>query len=124
MGRILLADDDAAMRTMLSMFLSKQGHIVELSADGEQLVEAIDRLEAAEMAPDLVITDLRMKACTGLDVVHRAREAFPDTPVVLITAFGDARTHARAKELGASAIIDKPFALPDLQATIDSLLPS
>jgi DNA-binding NtrC family response regulator len=61
---------------------------------------------------ELVISDLRMPGITGLSVLGGLRDLELRIPFILITAFGDAGTHALAHQLGATAVLDKPFDMP------------
>lgn len=121
---ILVADDDPAMRGMLSMSLRRQGFEVDECSDGKELVERLEAARGGSRAPDLVVSDLRMPGLSGLDVLHWLKTWLPDVPLILITAFGDPHTHRRAKELGAVAVVDKPFDLRDLQDHIGRVLAS
>lgn len=119
---IVLADDDAAMRGMLGTSLRRQGFEVDECSDGKEL---IDRLEAARnghRAPDLVVSDLRMPGLSGFDVLYWLQAWLPKVPLILITAFGDDQTHRRAAELGAAAIIDKPFDLHEFHDHVSRVL--
>ena len=70
----------------------------------------------------LIISDIRMPGFTGMEVLEETsrKEAFP--PMILITAFGDEKTHALADELGVAAMFDKPFDMDDLLAKVRELL--
>jgi len=109
--RVLVADDDDEMRKMLATLLRRQGFEVQSASDGQ---EVADRLAADGEPPDVLITDMRMPGISGLRLIQWVLERFPGTQIILITAFGDRRTHARAAELGAAAVFDKPFDFNDL----------
>jgi CheY-like chemotaxis protein len=123
--RILVAEDQEEMRTLLRRALKRRGYDVVEAPDGPQLVRAIvDGLLAPEMqAPDLIVTDVRMPGFSGLEVLARLRRDGWTTPFILITAFGDAQLHAEAKALGAACVLNKPFAMEDLCAAVESLVP-
>jgi DNA-binding NtrC family response regulator len=112
------------MREMIAQVLRRDGYDVIEARDGFQLLQYLaTHTPAAEDAVDLVISDIRMPGKTGLDVLAGLRFADPATPVVLITGFGDLRTHLEAKRLGAAAVLDKPFDLQQLRSVIVNLLP-
>lgn len=113
---ILLADDDLAMRSLISDELQDDGYSVLQVADGH---EALDRVD--ECSPDLILTDLRMPH-GGLDLVARFRARAPETPIILMTAFGDSTTEAKAYENGATVYFNKPVRMGDLKAAIHRLL--
>jgi DNA-binding response OmpR family regulator len=121
--RILLAEDDAAMRTLVAGTLRRDGHLVrELRNGGELLSELANELlheRSLEMA-DLIVSDVKMPGVTGIEVLAGLRHAHWATPFILITAFGDAATHAEAHRLGA-AVFDKPFDLDDLRTAVFNL---
>jgi len=115
--RLLLAEDDDAFRELLREALEAAGFEVDAVASGRAL-EA--RLEEAVVLPDgprydLVVSDVRMPGASGLDVLERHYPRDPDTPFLLVTAFGDRVTHARAAEFDV-AVIDKPFDVDELVA--------
>jgi CheY-like chemotaxis protein len=122
MRHVLISDDDEYMREMLVSWFEHAGYRTAVARDGCELLAVLD-LEAREgRLPDLVISDIRMPGMDGLSALSRIQDEFPSLPVVLITAFGDGCMHRRARELGAAAILDKPFCLHELTATIDHLL--
>jgi CheY-like chemotaxis protein len=119
--RVLLVEDHSEMRRLLASVLRADGHVVVEASDGlEALTPLLGRPGDPEI--DLVVTDVRMPGCTGLDLLAFVRLERPLMPVVLITGFGDAATHAEARQLGAAAIFDKPFDLYAFRETVRGLL--
>lgn len=123
--RVLVAEDQEEMRTLLRRALERRGYDVVEAPDGPQLVRAIvDGLRASEtQVPDLIVTDVRMPGYSGLEVLARLRREGWTTPFILITAFGDAQLHEEAARLGAACVLNKPFAMEDLCAAVESLVP-
>lgn len=119
---ILIADDDAAMRSMLRASLERRGYDVEEYGDGEALLQRLESVRSGAPAPDLIVSDVQMPGKTGLDVLHWLERSHSSVPVILITAFGDERTHQRARQLGARLIVDKPFKLSEMQHYIAETL--
>jgi DNA-binding response OmpR family regulator len=119
---ILIAEDDIEMRRMLGAFLRRDGYSVELVSTGIELQERLELLARAASPPDLVIADIQMPGLTGLHVLAWTRRYLPRVPFILITAFGDARTHDRARNLGAAAVFDKPFEMDDLRSHVRAVL--
>lgn len=117
--RILLAEDDAALRVLLEMSLRAEGYEVIPAVDGLELSALI----AAFPVVDLVIADVRMPGRSGLDVLSRFRSHDLTTPFVLITSFGSEELHAEARRLGATAVFDKPFDLDELRLVARRLAP-
>lgn len=121
---ILLAEDDREMRRMLSGILAREGYIVEPCADGMQLLERLEShgKQAAEQRYDLVVSDVRMPGFTGLEILDYIHENGNRPPVLLITAFGDERTHQQAEVYGAAGILDKPFDIDEFSKTVAEIL--
>jgi len=103
--RVLIVEDEAAIRLALKGVLKKAGYDVTLAPTGEAAIAAF------EQAPfDLVLTDLSLGAgMSGMDVLEACRAARPSTPVVLITAHGSERTAVQAMQSGAADYVPKPF---------------
>jgi DNA-binding response OmpR family regulator len=114
--RLLVAEDDAVLRTLIVQTLREDGYTVVEVADGEQLLAAIESSgRQGEVA--VVISDVCMPHLDGLDVLAVLRCAAWRTPVVLMTAFGEEAIRAEARELGA-ALLEKPFDLDALRAAV------
>jgi DNA-binding response OmpR family regulator len=114
-----LAEDDDEMRHMLEAELRADGYVVFPVNDGTEMLEALSeasRLPSA--APDVIVMDVRMPGYSGLHVLAALRAAQWTTPVILITAFGDARLHEEAAKLGADVVFDKPFDVDDLRTAL------
>ncbi|MCE9672233.1 response regulator [Myxococcus stipitatus] len=124
--RVLLAEDQPEMRALMRGALRRRGYDVVEATDGPGLVQAIiDGLLASQtQVPDLIVTDVRMPGYSGLEVVARLRREGWTTPVILITAFGDAQLHQEAELLGAARVLDKPFAMEDLCDAVGALVPT
>jgi two-component system, response regulator, stage 0 sporulation protein F len=118
---VLLVEDHLEMRRLLASLLRSDGHQVIEASDG---LKALGPLLGRRGDPevDLLVTDLRMPGCTGLELLAFVRLERPETPVVLITAFADAATHAEAARLGAAAVFDKPFDLHSFRDVVRALL--
>jgi CheY-like chemotaxis protein len=125
MTDVLLADDDPEVRTLLAGALRQHGYRITEASSGTDLLEALWRRAACKSGFDLIISDVRMPGFTGLEVLKTLRmrgdprdEYRPqlrETPIILITAFGDAAVHHDAARLGA-VVFDKPFEIDDLSA--------
>ncbi|MGE6756694.1 response regulator [Corallococcus sp. AB049A] len=122
--RILVADDQTEMRTLIRKMLVRRGYDVVEAADGPDLVRVlVEGLTAEESrAPDLIITDVRMPGFTGLEVLARLRREQWTTPVILITAFGDVQLHREALRLGAACVLNKPFDMDELRGAVEVAL--
>ena len=124
--RVLLAEDDAALRPLIASALRGDGYEVLEARDGLELLANVEST-LAEWGPRpegvLIISDVQMPGLGGLDVLAILRCAFWAAPVILITAFGDEETHAEAHELGAAAVFDKPFDLDELRSVAHEAMP-
>ena len=118
-GRVLLADDDLELRHLLSSELRQAGYAVTEVGSGTDLLDrlASDLIESAQPQFDLLVSDVRMPGWSGLEVLGGLRRAGLGLPVVLITAFGDPKTHRTAHKLGAE-LLDKPFDLDDFRGAV------
>lgn len=112
------------MRGMLEAALGRAGFEVETATNGTDMLGRLDAAQRVDRAPHIVVSDICMPGLTGLDVLSRIRQRYPDLPVILITAFGDALTHRRARALGAVDVIDKPFDLGLLFRRVQDVLGS
>jgi DNA-binding response OmpR family regulator len=122
--RVLVADDDAEMRRLVGDSLRKDGYDIVEETDGGRLlvrIAAIYTFEGTVDPVDLIVSDIRMPVCTGLDILKGLRDAHWLTPVILMTAFGDDDVRARATRLGA-VLFDKPFQMADLRSKVRELL--
>src|SRR5690349_10643579 len=102
-ARVLVVDDDEATRHMLGQWLTAEHHEVLLAAN---LAQGLEMASSAE--PQVVITDLNMAGGSGIDLCRRLGDAWPDTPVIVITAFGSMTVAIEAMRAGAFDFITKP----------------
>ncbi|XXF77657.1 response regulator [Myxococcaceae bacterium GXIMD 01537] len=120
--RILVAEDDDAMRALLAQALSRAGHHVVALEDGFELGDYLELTRARGgplPPPDVIVSDVRMPGRDGLEVLRRVSAAGLMCPVVLLSAFADEDTHAQARALGARALLDKPVDLDVVRAVVE-----
>jgi DNA-binding NtrC family response regulator len=123
--RVLLAEDDDELRWALEDSLKSEGYEVIAVPDGNAVLNHLGAallLEQREAPPDVVITDLRLPGFTGMHLLEAIRGKGWTVPVVVISAFGDESTRARARKLGATAFLDKPLETEELTAVIQNAL--
>lgn len=123
--RILVADDNSAMRRVIVRHLEADDHEVVQAEDGHQLLHWIDLSNRDLASPpffDVIVTDHRMPGATGLQCLEHLRARGDTTPVLLITAFGDDALHRAARASGAHAVLDKPLDLRVLRAAVRAAL--
>ena len=111
--RILIADDDQAIRNLLKDFLGGEGYETTEARSGKEVLQA-----AAAASPDLMLLDLRMPDSDGMEVMRRLKERDVAVPVVLMTAYGTSSSAIQAMQLGAFDYITKPFELEDVLLTV------
>jgi two-component system response regulator MprA len=115
--RVLVVDDEPAVRTALERALRIEGYDVELAEDG---LEALQRLAAH--TPDAVVLDVLMPNVDGLEVCRRIRAADDQTPVLMLTARDAVGDRVAGLDAGADDYLVKPFALEELHARLRALL--
>src|SRR5438477_4459042 len=116
-GSILLADDDAAIRTVLNQALSRAGYEVRSTSNAATLWRWISQGDG-----DLVITDVVMPDENAFDLLPRIKKLRPDLPVVIMSAQNTFMTAIRASEKGAYEYLPKPFDLKELIAIVGRAL--
>ena len=117
MARVLIVDDEPAVRAALDRALRLDGYDIELAADGR---EALDRL--AEARQDAVVLDVAMPGIDGLEVCRRLRGSGDRTPVLMLTARDAVDDRVAGLDAGADDYLVKPFALKELKARLRALL--
>ncbi|MCE5247638.1 sigma-54 dependent transcriptional regulator, partial [bacterium] len=114
---ILVVDDEASLRRLLSFTLARRGFRVALAETGEQAVEMVE-LDP----PDICLLDVMLPGIDGLEVLRRARRLVPDLPVIMMTAFGTVERAVEAMKLGAHDFIAKPFDMDRLDIAVKNAL--
>lgn len=115
--RILVVDDDRAVRDSLRRSLQFNGYTVELAGDGQQALDALD-----SQRPDAMVLDVMMPRVDGLEVCRRLRGAGDDLPVLVLTARDAVADRVAGLDAGADDYLPKPFALEELLARLRALL--
>jgi len=117
MTRVLVVDDDAGLREMLEIMLTREGYSVVGEGDG---LKALNRCRKERF--DLVLTDLKMPKMDGLEFLKSGKEFSPGTQVILITAYATGETAVRAMKEGAYDYVEKDFDVDDLKRLIREAL--
>ncbi|HTM23991.1 MAG TPA: response regulator [Vicinamibacterales bacterium] len=115
--RVLVVDDEATIRDLLSKTLALAEYDVDMAPDGRT---ALERLRVIQY--DLLITDLRMPGVDGLTVIREARRLKSDLPVIIITGFSNEASAIEAVNLGVSGYLTKPFRVPRVLAAASKAL--
>src|ERR687885_817911 len=116
-GSILVADDDAAIRTVLNQALSRAGYEVRSTGNAATLWRWVSQGEG-----DLVITDVVMPDENAFDLLPRIKRVRPDLPIIVMSAQNTFMTAIRASERGAYEYLPKPFDLKELVAIVGRAL--
>jgi len=119
-AKVLIIDDDPSARRMICRILTEAGH---LAIDAEDGLDGVRRFRAE--APDLVVTDLIMPRQEGIQTIADIRASGDETPIIAISGGGAGAAELylnMAEELGASAVLAKPFRPSDLLSLVDELL--
>ena len=113
MEPLLLVEDKPELRAMLRKALERAGHSVDEAADGST---AVNKIRSRRYL--LVLSDLKLPGCSGLEVLHQSKQADPTIPVILITAFGSIEEAVAAMKDGAFDFIQKPVDLEHLNLLV------
>lgn len=113
--RILVVEDDALLRAIVAEVLRDDGYVVEEAGDGRAALEAMRR------APDAVVLDLHMPHLDGLGFIRALRDRAQGCRVPLVVLSGATRADEAAAQLGADALVRKPFDLDDLLGAVGRL---
>jgi two-component system, OmpR family, response regulator MprA len=117
--KILVVDDERAVRESLRRALELEGYEIELAGDGGEALVALGR---DEPQPDAVILDVLMPGVDGLEVCRRVRATGNRVPVLMLTARDEVESRVAGLDAGADDYVTKPFALEELLARVRALL--
>jgi CheY-like chemotaxis protein len=117
MARILIAEDEEALRSFVARALRLDGHETAEAADG---AEGLSKLRSG--AYDLLLSDIRMPVMDGIELAHLTAGEFPGTKILLMTGYAEQRE--RADDLAGIVVdvVDKPFSLPKIRTAVSAAL--
>lgn len=116
-GRVLLVDNDRDMCRVISDVLKQEAIKVNIAYDGESALAKVKK-----QPYDLMLLDYKLPGISGLTVLEKIHQIRPSLKTIMISAFGNESTKARAKELGAYAFLDKPFNIKGLVKVVKKAL--
>jgi len=119
MARILVAEDDAGVRLLVTRALRLEGHSVTAVEDGEY---ALEQLIEHDGAFDLLLSDIRMPAMTGIELAHAAHRNWPELTILLMTGYAEQREAAEDLMQIVVGVVDKPFTLTEIRARVAEAL--
>ena len=117
MPNLLVVDDELSMREMLEVMLTSEGYNVECAEDGSKAIRMLEKKNY-----DLIMCDIRMGPVGGLTVLREAKKLWPETVVIMISAFATTETAVEAMNQGAYDYIPKPFNVDEVKQTIRNAL--
>lgn len=117
MAKVLVVDDELSIRETLEMFLVEKGHEVFKAGTGQEGMDLF-----CEVAPDVVILDIRLPDTSGLEVLSRMQKQSAASKVIMITAFHDMETTIQAMKLGAYDYVHKPLDAEEMERTLNRAL--
>ncbi|HEX9578562.1 MAG TPA: sigma-54 dependent transcriptional regulator [Myxococcales bacterium] len=121
-ARILVVDDDTASRSVMEQILVEDGHEVTPCSDGAEAVRKMEEETARGGEFDAVVSDIRMVDMDGLEVLDWVQKHAPETPVLLVTAFGNVDGAVDAIRRGAYDYISKPYDVNSIRLVVDRAL--
>src|SRR3569833_1200223 len=119
MARVLIADDEEAMRMLVARAIAMDGHNVAVAQDGAEALEVLNREGGAY---DLLLTDIKMPVMDGIALALAAARDFPELTILLMTGFADQRERAHGLEAIIHDVITKPFSVAGIRAAVSAAL--
>ena len=119
MARVLIADDEDSMRSLVARAIAMDGHEIVTAADG---AEALDILNSDESGFDLLLTDIKMPIMDGIALALSATRDFPTLTILLMTGFADQRERASGLNAIVHDVITKPFSVADIRTAVAGAL--
>lgn len=119
MARVLIADDEEAMRMLVARAIAMDGHNVAVAQDGAEALEILNREGGAY---ELLLTDIKMPVMDGIALALAAARDFPELTILLMTGFADQRERAHGLEAIIHDVITKPFSVAGIRAAVSAAL--
>ncbi|MCE3257985.1 MAG: response regulator receiver domain protein (CheY-like) [Nitrobacter vulgaris] len=119
MARVLIADDEDSMRSLVARAIAMDGHETVTAADG---AEALDILTGDARAFDLLLTDIKMPIMDGIALALAVARDFPDLIILLMTGFADQRERASGLNAIVHDVVTKPFSVADIRSAVAGAL--
>lgn len=119
MARVLIADDEDSMRSLVARAIAMDGHEIVTAQDG---AEALDILTDNEGAFDLLLTDIKMPIMDGIALALSAARDFPTLTILLMTGFADQRERASGLNAIVHDVVTKPFSVTDIRTAVAGAL--
>jgi DNA-binding NtrC family response regulator len=122
---ILVVDDEPDVEDLFRQQFRRDLRAARFTMDfARSAIQALEIVAEAEARLILILSDVNIPGISGLDFLPKARQARPDVPVIMITAYGDAETRRKAVERGAAGLFTKPIDFTELRVEIDRRIES
>jgi two-component system, cell cycle response regulator CpdR len=118
MARILIAEDESSVRTLLARAFTQDGHQVESAPDGAAALDMLGKSEAF----DLLLTDIQMPAMDGIALALAAKRDHPSMTIMLMTGYTDQRERAQSLKPLIHDIVQKPFTIAEIRTALKAAL--
>ena len=118
-ARILIAEDEEPVRTLVTRALTEEGHVVVVATDG---AEALDTLQSQGGGFELLLADIKMPVMDGIALALAVARDFPKLPILLMTGYADQRERAHGLQLLIHDVITKPFTLAAIRDAVKGAL--
>ena len=119
MARVLIADDEESMRTLVARAIAIDGHDIVTAQDGAEALEILTREDGAF---DLLLTDIQMPVMDGIALALSAARDFPQMTILLMTGFAEQRERASNLDAIVHDVITKPFSVADIRTAVADAL--
>src|SRR3954465_11125945 len=119
MPRILIADDEESMRTLVARAIAMDGHSIVTAEDGAEALEILTREQGAF---DLLLTVIKMPVMDGISLALAVARDFPDLTILLMTGFADQRERASGLNAIVHDVVTKPFSIADIRTAVADAL--
>ena len=119
MTRVLIADDEDSMRSLVARAIAMDGHETVTAQDGAEALELLTRDEGAF---DLLLTDIQMPIMDGIALALTAARDFPELKILLMTGFAHQRERASGLEAIVHDVVTKPFSIADIRTAVADAL--
>ncbi|WP_315837575.1 response regulator [Bradyrhizobium prioriisuperbiae] len=121
MSRVLIADDEDSMRSLVARAIAMDGHEIVTAEDGAEALEILSRENGAF---DLLLSDIKMPIMDGIALALTAARDFPDVTILLMTGFADQRERASGLDAIVHDVVTKPFSVADIRSAVARALAS
>lgn len=121
MARVLIADDEPSMRTLVARAVALEGHSTVTAEDGAEALEIISREDGRF---DLLLTDIKMPIMDGIALALTVARDYPDVIILLMTGFADQRERASGLDAIIFDVVTKPFTVEQIRAAVARALAS